>query len=71
MIKRTANYARTNSNFVIQNLSGDRVENKYLGATCILKNILQRGNPTLMSTYLQDKLGEIHKTEKFNMKASP
>ena len=67
MIKRTANYANTNSNFVIQNLQGKRVETEYLGAICILKNILQRGSPTLMSSYLQGNLGELHKTVDFHL----
>ena len=66
MIKRTANYANTNSNFVIQNLHGSRVESEYLGAICILKNILQRGNPTLMSSYLQENLGQIHRAKEFS-----
>ena len=67
MIKRTANYAYTNSNFVIQNLDSPRVESKYLGGLSILKNILQRGNPTLMSTYLQENLGKIHLAHDFKM----
>ena len=66
MIKRTANYANTNSNFVFQNLNGSRVETEYVGAICILKNILQRGNPTLMSSYLQDSLGQIHIDKEFD-----
>lgn len=66
MIKRTANYANTNSNFVFQNLHGSRVETEYVGAICILKNILQRGNPTLMSSYLQDSLGQIHIDKEFD-----
>jgi len=65
MIKYTANYSYSNHNFVIQNLTGQRVDNKFLPAICILKNILQRGCPTLLSKFLQDKLGDIHKTEDF------
>ena len=61
----TANYSTTNHNFVIQNLNGERVDNKYLPAILILKNILQRGKPTLMSKFLQSKIGEIHKTDDF------
>lgn len=67
MIKRTANYAYTNSNFVIQNLDSPKVESKYLGGLSILKNILQRGNPTLMSSYLQESLGKIHLAHDFKM----
>jgi ATP-dependent DNA helicase RecQ len=62
----TANYSYTNHNFVIQNLTGNRITNIYLPAICILKNILQRGKPTLMSKFLQNEIGEIHKNENFN-----
>ena len=61
----TANYSTTNHNFAIQNLKGERVDNKYLPAILILKNILQRGKPTLMSKYLQSKIGSIHETDDF------
>lgn len=50
---------------MIQNLKGERISNEYLPAICILKNILQRGKPTLLSTYLQEELGAIHKGEDF------
>lgn len=66
MNKHTANYSHSNHNFVIQNLQGERIENKYLPAICILKNILQRGRPTLLSKFLQENIGEIHKMEDFN-----
>ncbi|MCY4046676.1 MAG: DEAD/DEAH box helicase, partial [Candidatus Dadabacteria bacterium] len=59
-MRYTANYSHSNHNFVIQNLEGERVESKYLPAICILKNILQRGKPTLLSTFLQEKIGAIH-----------
>lgn len=62
----TANYSTTNHNFVIQNLEGERVDNKYLPAILILKNILQRGKPTLMSKFLQSQIGNIHENEDFN-----
>ena len=65
MKKFTANYSHSNHNFVIQNLEGERVDNEYLPAICILKNILQRGKPTLMSTFLQEKIGAIHKEDDF------
>ncbi len=51
---------------MIQNLKGKRISNEYLPAICILKNILQRGKPTLLSNYLQGKLGQLHKEEDFN-----
>lgn len=66
MKKFTANYVHTNSNFVIQNLKEGRTTDEELYAfCCILKNILQRGVPTMMSEYLQSKLGTLHKKENF------
>lgn len=66
MKKFTANYAYTNSNFVIQNLKEGKTEDTDLYAfCCILKNILQRGVPTTMSEFLQKKLGKIHKEANF------
>ena len=65
MNKYTANYSYSNHNFVIQNLTGQRIDNEYLPAVCILKNILQRGRPTLLSKFLQGKIGAIHKTDEF------
>ena len=50
---------------MIQNLKGERISNEYLPAICILKNILQRGKPTLLSAYLQDELGQIHRADNF------
>ncbi len=63
--KYTANYSYSNSNFVIQNMSGNHKKNKYYQAICILKNIIQRGNPTLTSVFLQQKLEKIHEREDF------
>lgn len=65
MKKFTANYSNTNHNFVIQNLSGDRITNEYLPAICIIKNIIQRGCPTIASKFIQSKIGEIDFTESF------
>lgn len=66
MKKFTANYAYTSSNFVIQNLKEGKTEDTDLYAfCCILKNILQRGVPTTMSEFLQEKLGKIHKEANF------
>jgi len=61
----TANYSKTDNNFIIQNLEGKRVNNKYLPAILILKNILQRGNPIPMSKFLQSKIGNIRKKDNF------
>ena len=55
----TANYSNTNHNFVIQNLLGERIENKFLSSICIIKNIIQRGCPTIASKFIISKLGEI------------
>jgi len=65
MQKYTANYSHSNHNFVIQNLTGQRIDNEYLPAICILKNILQRGKPTQLSEFLQENIGAIHKTDDF------
>lgn len=70
MKKYSANYSHSNHNFVIQNLQGERISNEYLPAICILKNILQRGKPILLSTYLQDELGQLHRGQDF-LKAYP
>lgn len=70
MKKYSANYSHSNHNFVIQNLKGERISNEYLPAICILKNILQKGKPTLLSTYLQEELGQLHKEQDF-IKAYP
>ena len=65
--KYSANYANTNHNFVIQNLDGTVAKNlEYYSAICIVKNILQRGKPTLLSRFLQHKIGSIHKMDNFN-----
>lgn len=65
MKKFSANYSYTNNNFVIQNLHGRRVVNEHLAGICILKNIIQRGNPTLLSTFLQNNLGALHNDAEF------
>lgn len=70
MKKYSANYSNSNHNFVIQNLKGERINNEYLPAICILKNILQRGKPTLLSAYLQEELGQLHRGQDF-LKAYP
>ncbi len=66
--KYSANYANTNHNFVIQNLEGVvSKDSKYYSSICIVKNIIQRGKPTLMSTYLQNRIGTIHKYSDFSV----
>jgi ATP-dependent DNA helicase RecQ len=65
MQKFTANYSKTNHNFVIQNLLGDRIATEYLPSICIIKNIIQRGCPTIASKFVQSKIGEIDLTKSF------
>lgn len=59
MKKFTANYSNTTHNFVIQNLPGERLNSPYLPAISIIKNIIQRGCPTIPSKYIQSKLGKV------------
>jgi ATP-dependent DNA helicase RecQ len=66
MIRHTANYTTTNHNFVVQNLPDRRVDSEIIPAICIVKNILQRGKPTLMSKYLIDQLGPVHEAKNYN-----
>lgn len=61
MKKYSANYSYTNHNFVIQNLTNPRKESEFLSAILIVKNLIQRGKPTLMSQYLQRVYGSTHK----------
>ena len=63
MKKYSANYSYTNHNFVIQNLTLPRKESKFLSAILIVKNLIQRGKPTLMSQYLHSIYGSIHKND--------
>jgi len=65
MKKYTANYSFSNHNFIFINNDFERKVNKYTPAICIIKNILQRGKPTAMSTFLQETLGAIHKKKDF------
>lgn len=98
-LRFTANYAYTNSNFVIENLSEDTVrdythcsffsivertpqkemlkfivgsrrqinnlDGTYYSAFCVIKNILQRGNPTLMSDFLQSRIARLQDFDEF------
>jgi len=63
MVKYSAGYAHSNNNFVIQNLPQGNCPAGLCAAICILRNILQRGNPTIPSKFLQSHLGAIHKEE--------
>jgi len=66
----SANYSFTNHNFIIQNLfdysiKSDPQKSTYLPAIYILKNMLQRGKPTLLSKYLHEHIGKIHEDPNF------
>lgn len=63
--KFSGNYSYTNHNFVFQNMNGAVVDSDIFAVVCILKNILQRGKPTLSSSFLQSHLGAIHKLTEF------
>lgn len=57
----SANYTNTNHNFIIQNLPESSLSSIYYGsiylpAIQILKNIIQRGKPTLCSKFLRSAL---------------
>jgi ATP-dependent DNA helicase RecQ len=66
MKKYSANYSYTNHNFVIQNLTNPRKDSEYLSAILIIKNLIQRGKPTILSQYLQSIYSAVHKdTELF------
>ena len=56
MIRYSASYINGDKNFVIQNLNAGCNDKNKNPAISILKNILQRGNPTKMSKFLQSKL---------------
>lgn len=60
MKKYTANYTYTNPNFVIQNLKEIEVDSPLRPLLYVLKNLLQRGYPTVMSKFLQKEIGSIH-----------
>lgn len=59
MERYTASYGKIKNSFVFQNISGNDDISKYYGLFCILKNIIQRGNPTKPSVYLTTILGEL------------
>lgn len=65
MRKYTANYTFTNPNFTIQNLGGTETDFAEKPLLFVLKNILQRGFPTMMSQYLQREIGAIHQEPDF------
>lgn len=71
MKKFTGNYSNTEHNFVIQNLPSKRqVAEIDLQMIFVLKNILLRGSPTLLSKYLQKEfdIPAYYKSEYFKTK---
>ncbi|MCB0538386.1 MAG: DEAD/DEAH box helicase [Bacteroidetes bacterium] len=71
MLKFTGNYSNTEHNFVIQNLPTKRqVSDSDLQLIFVLKNILLRGAPTLLSKFLQSELdlNNYHKDTTFQVK---
>lgn len=66
MRKYTANYAFTNPNFVVQNFVPNEIENSVEKSLLfVLRNLLQRGFPTILSQYLQNEFGRLHEMEDF------
>lgn len=65
MKRYTANYAFTNPNFVVQNLVEAKTELPEKPLLYVLKNILQRGFPTLMSRHLQSLIGAVQDEKDF------
>ena len=68
--KFSANYTYTNHNFIIQNLLKNTIasspnDSKYIPAIYVIKNILQRGKPTLTSKYIQSEIGKLHELNDF------
>jgi ATP-dependent DNA helicase RecQ len=66
--KFSANYANTNHNFIIQNLKPYSIASEpsskpVLNAIYILKNMLQRGTPTLASRRLRNAVGFGHRND--------
>lgn len=51
----TASYINADSNFKIFNLRNEESQNKYYSVICLLLNLLQRGNPTDLSSYLKTR----------------
>lgn len=56
----TANYIEADSNFSVYNLSDKIVNDRFYPILCLLMNLLQRGNPTDFSDYLNTQF-EINK----------
>lgn len=55
MKKYSANYCKSNSNFIIKGIKENNKNIEYMQTIKIVKNIINRGIPTKMSKYLQQK----------------
>lgn len=51
----TASYIKADSNFKIFNLQKEESQGKYYPVICLILNLLQRGNPTDLSSYLKTR----------------
>lgn len=68
LIKYRGNYCFTNQTFVFQNfpeMMGRNTLGEYESVYNVVKNILLRGKTTLMSEFLQNEIGSIHKDPDF------
>lgn len=66
MRKYTANYAFTNPNFVVQNfVTNEHSDESEKALLFVLRNLLQRGFPTILSKFLQNELGKLHSLPDF------
>jgi len=55
MKKFSANYCKCNGNFIIKGIKKVSKEIPYISTIKIVKNIINRGNPTIMSKYLKEQ----------------
>jgi len=59
LLKYSANYVDEAFNFVIENLDITEPDVERKPLLFVLKNLLQRGTPTVMSRFLQEQIGEL------------
>jgi len=55
MERYTASYGSIRDNFAIINIDSQQIRGPLYGILCVVENIIQRGNPTIPSLYLQEK----------------
>ncbi len=61
----SANYAHTEHNFVVQQLSQGTCRAVLAPTLCVVANLLHRGVPTRMSRQMQKLLGPVHEAASF------